>query len=361
MNNPFLTLDPRNLLEVTCALVNHPSLTRDEEAICNNLEEFFAELRPDARITRLSNSLVVRVGPPDVAPVIFAGHTDTVVPAEFEGNLNNSARVVGDKLFGLGTADMKSGIAVMIALLADIEIASTFIFYEAEEGPDIYNGLRLLVEQQPEHLRGSWAILLEPTNGGLEMGCQGAITVTARFNGQQAHSARPWMGINAIHKAIDTIDAVKAASTDQAQLEVEGLIYSSTLQITKIGGGVAANIIPGSCDVTINHRYIPSTSPEAAEKYIRELCCDADEITIPSNSPGAMPAFDHPLVAFAKEKGRVIEPKVAWTDVARFYELGVPAINCGPGDPTMCHRADEYITIDKLTEAYTFLKDFLKI
>lgn len=361
MKNPFLALDPSNLLELTSALVDCPSLSREEEVICNHLQEWIEQLRPDARITRVSNTLVVHIGDHSQSPVVFAGHIDTVVPAEFEDQLNNSARIVGDKLFGLGTADMKSGIAVMIALLSEINIASTFIFYEAEEIADKYNGLRLLAEEHPELIQGKWAILMEPTNGGLEMGCQGAITTIARFNGQQAHSARPWMGINAIHKAVDTIVKAKEASANQEHLEVEDLAYNSTLQVTMIAGGVAPNIIPGSCDVTINHRYIPSTSPEEAEKYVRELCSDADEIIVTSNAAGAMPAFNHPLVSFAKEKGRVIEPKVAWTDVARFYALNIPAVNCGPGDATMCHRPDEHITISKLDDTHNFLKEFLGI
>ncbi|HMS25156.1 MAG TPA: succinyl-diaminopimelate desuccinylase [Acidimicrobiia bacterium] len=360
MTNPFLSLDPTNVLEVTKALINTESLSRSEDALCSALHEWIAQLRPDARMTRLSNTLIVHIGDHDADfPVVLAGHLDTVPAAQYEGALNNVARVVDEKLFGLGSADMKSGVAVMIALLSDISIASTFVFYEAEEIADKYNGLRLIVEQRPELVAGKWAILLEPTNGGLEMGCQGALTVKASFAGQRAHSARPWMGVNAIHKSIQTLAGAIEASTVQSELEVEGLRYTSTLQITMIEGGVAANVIPDVCDVTINHRYTPDVSPDEAENYLRELCSDADEVTVGSNSAGAMPAFDHPLVAFAKEQGREIVPKVAWTDVARFYALGIPAVNCGPGDAELCHRADEHIVISKLDETYKFLKSFI--
>lgn len=255
---------------------------------------------------------------------------------------------------------MKSGVAIMIALLADISVPSTFVFYEAEEIADKYNGLRLIKETRPELLSGKWAILLEPTNSQLEMGCQGAITVEARFKGVRAHSARPWMGENAIHKSMELLARASKLSQSQQEVQINGLTFTPALQVTKLNAGIAANIIPDNCDIMINHRYSPDVTALGAERYMREIVCSgADDVLVISNTAGALPAMDHPLVAYAQQAGREVVPKVAWTDVARFFELGIPALNCGPGDPKLCHRADEHIVISQLDETFQFLKDFL--
>jgi succinyl-diaminopimelate desuccinylase len=356
----FADLDPMDLLAVTRALVDTPSISLQEDELCSALHEWIPTFRADAELTRIKNTLIVKIGHRDgELPIVFAGHIDTVPVAEYNGSTNDVSTIDGDKLYGLGTSDMKSGVAVMIALLTDISQPSTFIFYEAEEIADEYNGLRYLAENHPEHLAGKWAILHEPTNGGLEMGCQGAVTIDATFHGQRAHAARPWMGENAIHKLENTLVRAIKASQSQPQLEVQGLTYTSTLQITKMAGGVADNVIPDRATLTVNHRFIPSVSRDEAESYVIDLCSEADEISIESISSGAMPAFDHPLFEYAKSHNKEIIAKVGWTDVARFYALGVPAVNCGPGDSSLCHRADEYIEITKLQETYEFLKDFL--
>ncbi len=361
--NPFLGLDPKDVLRVTSSLVDFPSFSRQEKELCDSLQEWIGNYRSDAVFTRISNTLIVQVNKVEdkfsELPILLAGHLDTVPCAQFEGQTNDKARLVGDKLYGLGTADMKSGVAVMLALLADISVPATFVFYEAEEIAEKYNGLRLVAEENPDLIKAKWAILLEPTNGQLEMGCQGALTAHARFFGKKAHSARPWMGDNAIHKCVKVLDRAVQESKAQVEVEVEGLTYTPTVQVTMIEGGVAANVIPDVIDITINHRFAPDVSEADASEFIVDICKGADEVEITSISAGAVPAMEHPLVDFAKSKGRTLVPKVAWTDVARFYKLGVLAVNCGPGDPTLCHTPHEHIEVSKLQETYKFLTEFI--
>lgn len=359
--NPFLNLDPKNLIEVTKALISVESFSRKEDQLCDYLEEWVRQLRSDASVSRISNNLIVKLNQAsDVKPAIFAGHIDTVPDAQFEGETNLIVKEQDGRIFGLGASDMKSGIALMIAILADIQISSTFIFYEAEEIAEEFNGLRKINEIEPEILQGKWAILFEPTNAKLEMGCQGAITVEAKFHGKRAHSARPWMGENAIQKSIKVLQRALKESESQVEVEVEGLTYTPTLQVTKISGGVAGNVIPDVCVVTINRRFAPDCTADQAQDYVvNQVCEDADEVEVSSISAGAYPAMDHELVSFAELKNIELVPKIGWTDVARFYALGIPAVNFGPGDPELCHRADESIEISKLGESYEILSEFL--
>ncbi|MFN8015624.1 MAG: succinyl-diaminopimelate desuccinylase [Acidimicrobiia bacterium] len=357
--NPFLTLNPQDTLEVLKALIATESYSHNEDTLCSFLQQWIPQIRPDAHLTRISNTLVVQVNTDADSPVILAGHIDTVPSAHFNGELNDRPIQEGDLLYGLGAADMKSGVAVMISLLKTIKVNATFIFYEAEEVAEKFNGLLLVLNEKPELMRGKWAILLEPTNGQLEMGCQGAITVKASFHGKRAHSARPWMGENAIHKSLKVQENVQKELQSQQEVEIEGLTYSPTLQITKASGGVAANVIPDLFELTINHRFTPDIKPDQATAYINQICDGADSIEVVSIAGGAVPAVDHPLVAFAKSRGRKLVPKVAWTDVARFYNLNIPAVNCGPGDATLCHTPGEHIEISKLQDTYDFLNEFI--
>lgn len=359
MTNPLIELDPNKLSESLAAIVNIPSVSQNEQALCGYLEEWITKFRPDANTIRLNNNLIVDIVGDGEAPIIFAGHIDTVPAATLEGTPNSVATISGDRLFGLGTSDMKSGVAVMLALLADINKASRFIFYEAEEISDRFNGLRHLAENHSDLLQGSSAILLEPTDGKIELGCQGTITVQAIFHGKRAHSARPWMGENAIHKATKTLEKLTKEAESQPKVEVESLTFSPALQVTVVSGGTSANVIPDNCVLTINHRFAPNITADQATEYLQKICGDADEFVVTNISEGAMPYASHPLAIYAKGQGIEIVSKLGWTDVARFTALGIPAINCGPGDPTLAHRADEHIEISKLDETYRLLKDFV--
>lgn len=360
--NPLFDIDTNDILGLTRALVDIESVSKNEENLCNLIQEWVEKIRPDAKVTRARNNLVVQIGDQiNDKPIILAGHIDTVPPATTNGVSNQASRIEGDFLVGLGASDMKSGVATMISIIADIQISSTFIFYECEEIAEEFSGLRYLATEHSDLLDGKWAILLEPTNGQLEMGCQGSLNVEATFTGVRAHSARPWMGENAIHKAAKTLENGVRESTNQPEVDLDGLIYTPALQVTAIEGGVAKNIIPDQCIININHRFSPDVSADAAQKYVFETICDgADKLDVKSIAAGAIPAMDHPIVEYATKNGRQLVPKIGWTDVARFYELGIPAVNCGPGDPLMCHRADENVEISKLIDGYEFLRDFIK-
>ena len=360
--NPFLTLTATDILSVTQALINVESESKNEENLCDLLEEWIGNIRPDSKIRRVRNNLVVQIGDQDTdTPGIFAGHIDTVPAASNDGISNQSWHIDGERLYGLGSSDMKSGVAIMIALLSIIESSSTFVFYECEEIAEEFSGLKYLVENYPELLDAKWAVLLEPTDGQLELGCQGSVTVKAIFNGKRAHSARPWMGENAIQKSINVLDRALKESQSQPKVEIEGLTYTPALQITMIDGGTSGNVIPDRCVATINHRFSPDVSADQAKSYlIHEVCEGADEVEISSIFGGAMPEVNHPLVQFGLAEGRELVPKIGWTDVARFASMGIPAVNCGPGDATLAHMSDEHIEISKLNETYELLKKFVE-
>lgn len=359
-NNPLLDIDPTDLVTVTRALIDIPSVSHADKQICDFIEEYVLFLRPDANIERVNNSIVVQIAfdSNDDKPVIFAGHIDTVPPAKV-GDSANPSRVDGDDLFGLGAADMKSGVGVMLALLKDIKVKSSFIFYEGEEVADEFNGLFIIEQSRPDLLVGKWAILLEPTDGQLELGCQGCINATIAFNGVSAHSARPYLGVNAIHQAVKTLDQIAEVSRALPEVEIDSLIFKESLQVTTISGGHAENVLPNSVSFNVNFRFLPSRSTEDAKKYLSALCAAADSVDFTSVSAGAMPAYDHPLVELAKSKGIDVKPKIAWTDVSRFYALGITALNCGPGLVEMCHRADEHASIELLNSTYELLKELV--
>jgi succinyl-diaminopimelate desuccinylase len=358
--NPLLEIDPRDPVATTCALVDFPSVSHEEEALCDALAEWISSFRSDATVTRVANSLVVGIGA-QKNPVVFAGHIDTVPATQYDGELNATARQNGERIFGLGSSDMKSGVAIMIALLADIQIPSTFVFYECEEVEEKYSGLKKIIDEQPELVNNAaWAILLEPTDGQIEMGCQGSITAIARFNGLRAHSARPWLGENAIHKSLAVAERAVDHSQSQHEVEILSLTFTPSLSVTRINGGFSDNVIPDECEIAINHRFTPNVSQEKAQSYvIEEICAGADSVEVTSVSAGAMPAFGHPLVTFAQNNGRELVPKLGWTDVSRFYALGIDAVNCGPGDANLAHKADEHVLVSKINDTYALLKSFI--
>ena len=358
--NLLLDVNPNDLLALTAALVDIPSISKEEKLITDYIEEYISIIRPSANVIRINNSVIVQLNHDknEELPVIFAGHSDTVPPAS-SGDSANPSRVDGDKLYGLGTSDMKSGLAIMLRLLHNIDEKSTFIFYEGEEISDDFNGLCFLSENNPELLKGKWAILLEPTDGNLEMGCQGSLNANISFKGIAAHSARPHLGDNAIYKSMDTLNKIKTQSENLEILEVDSLSYTESLQITVLHAGNATNVLPDNLTFNLNYRYQPSKTKEAAIGFISDLCKDADVIDIYDVLEGAMPAFDHPLIDLAKSKNIDILAKVAWTDVARFYALSVPALNCGPGLVKMCHRADEHTSITLLDSTYNLLNELV--
>lgn len=351
------TAPASDLLGLTAALVAVPSVSLDEAALADAVE---------ARLRRIGGLDVERVGLNVVARthhgrnrrVVMAGHLDTV-PA----NDNAVPRIEGDVLHGLGAADMKSGVAVLLRLAeevaADSRFDCTFVFYEAEEIADEHNGLRKLFADRRDLVVGDFAVLLEPTDLWMEAGCQGSIRLEATFHGRRAHTARPWQGDNAIYRAAPTLQ--RLAGHQAEALEVDGLSFRQALSVVEVRGGVAGNVVPDRCTIVVNRRYAPALSLEEAEAEVRALLEGADEITLTSISPAAHPNLSQPLVAeFAGLLDLPVRCKLGWTDVARFSAHGVPAVNFGPGDPEVSHTAGEHVTRASVEGCYMALAAFLR-
>ncbi|MGW9362962.1 succinyl-diaminopimelate desuccinylase [Streptomyces albidoflavus] len=342
-----LTLDAAAL---TAALVDLPSESGGERALADAIE---AALRPLPHLTvdRYGNNVVARTRLGRAERVILAGHIDTVPIAE-----NVPSRLDEDGvLWGCGTCDMKSGVAVQLRIAATVPEPNrdlTFVFYDNEEVAADLNGLGHVVDAHPDWLEGDFAVLLEPSDGQVEGGCQGTLRVLLRTTGERAHSARSWMGANAIHAAAPILDRL-AAYQPRYPL-IDGLEYREGLNAVGIEGGVAGNVIPDACTVTVNFRYAPDRTPEEALAHVREVFdgCGVTEFIVDDHSGGALPGLSHPAAAaFAEAVGGTPMPKYGWTDVARFSALGVPAVNYGPGNPHLAHRRDERVDTAKILDA----------
>lgn len=296
--------------------------------------------------------------------VILAGHLDTVpladppnLPtrrlAEFDG-------VPGEVIWGRGTVDMLGGVAVQLRLARHLPTPNrdvTYVFYDHEEVDAARNGLGRLVATRPDWLTAHFAVLLEPTAARIEAGCNGTLRVQVRVPGVAGHSARPWTADNAVHKA--GVLLTKLASYRAPHVDVDGLVYREALQAVAIHGGVAGNVIPDECVVTVNHRFAPSRSADDAVAFVREFF-DGYDVRVVDLAPGALPGLDRPAARdFVAALGAPVTGKVGWTDVARFSELGVPAMNFGPGDPTLAHADDERCPVDQLVAAERALSRWL--
>lgn len=351
-----------DLLARTQELCAIPSVSLDERAIADVVE---ARLRGAAQalsVERVGDNVIVRSHLGRERRVLLGGHLDTVPP-----NGNQVPRRDGDTLHGLGAADMKGGLAVMLTLAEAVAVAPaqarfdvTFVFYVAEEIAEEHNGLRDLFDRAPELVRTDLAVLLEPTDGWIEAGCQGTLHLRATYRGARAHSARPWMGENAIHKAAAALGRIAAG--DPGTVEVDGLPYRQSLQAVRVEGGVANNVVPDECAITVNRRFAPSVSLDQAEAETRALVADADEVEVVNASVAAPPNLWHPLVAeLVGTFDLGVRPKLGWTDVARFAAHGIPALNFGPGDPTISHTAGELVTRESLDGCYAVLGRFVGV
>ena len=348
-----------DLLTLTAALVAVPSVSRHEQELAGRVERRLAERAPGLSLARIGNNVIVRTDLGRERRGVLGGHLDTVPP-----NANEVPRVEGDVLHGLGSADMKGGLAVLLRLAEEIaagrapRVDCTLFFYEGEEIAEEFNGLRRVFAERPELLAGDFAVLLEPTGGHVEAGCQGTLHLRAHFDGERAHSARPWQGSNAIHAAAEVLHRLAAHESDT--VTVDGLPYRESLQVVRIDGGVANNVVPDSCTLVVNRRFAPSYSVDDARAQVEKLMAGADRIEVVNASPAAPPNLDHPLVAeFVETLAVDVEPKLGWTDVARFAARGVPAVNFGPGDPDVAHTADERVTRAAVEQCYAALGRFL--
>jgi succinyl-diaminopimelate desuccinylase len=360
---PSLTeADATDLLLLTASLVAVPSPSHREEQLAAAIESWVRRRAPGLAVERVGENVVVRTALGRERRIVLGGHLDTVPP-----NGNETPRVDGDVLHGLGSADMKGGLAVLLRLADELGRPDaeprhdlTLVFYECEEVADEHNGLRRLFADRPELVAGDFAILLEPTDGRVEAGCQGTLHLEAHFVGERAHSARPWLGRNAIHRAAPVL--ARLAEHEADTVEVDGLEYRESLQVVRIVGGVANNVVPDRCSLVVNRRFAPRYSSEDAQAQVERLLAGADRIEVVNASPAAPPNLDHPLVKeFVDGIGLEVRPKLGWTDVARFAARGVPAVNFGPGDPEVAHTAGELVTRDSIERCWEGLSRFLGV
>ncbi len=351
-----------DLVSLTRALVDQPSVSGAEAPLADAVERALAACG-HLEVLRDGDAVVARTTLGRAERVVVAGHLDTVPPA---GNLPSELRGSGDDavLWGRGTVDMKGGVAVQLALAAALTAPTrdvTWVFYDAEEVEATRNGLGRLVRTHPEWVAGDVAVLGEPTAAGIEGGCNGTLRADVVVRGKAAHSGRAWLGINAIHEAAPVL-ARLARYTPRAA-DVDGLVYREGLNAVGIRGGIAGNVIPDQCVVSVNFRFAPDRSIAQAEEHVREVL-DGFELTLTDAAGGARPGLDHPAVAglvaaVTARTGRAPAAKEGWTDVARFGELGIPAVNFGPGDPTLAHADDERCPVAHLGICYDGLRDWL--
>lgn len=332
-----------DLLASTAALVDIPSASFEESALAGHVERALRDVAW-LEVDRVGDNVVARTSLGRARRLVLAGHTDTVPP-----NGNARARVEGDRLYGLGATDMKGGLAVMLDLastVAEPALDVTYVFYAREEVAADHNGLKELASERPDLLEGDVALLGEPTLAQIEAGCQGTLRIRLVLRGERAHTARPWMGRNAIHRAGAVLRALE--SYEERRPVLQGCQFREALQAVRIEGGVAGNVVPDEVTLTINHRFAPDRTPEQAEAHVREVVgpiLDADDdVVVEDAAPAAAPALDHPVIAALVERnGLPVSAKLGWTDVAFFASRGVPAVNFGPGDPTIAHTAGEYV------------------
>ncbi|MEV6780880.1 succinyl-diaminopimelate desuccinylase [Streptomyces syringium] len=350
-----LSLDASTL---TARLVDFPSVSGDEKALADAVEQALRTL-PHLTVDRYGNNVVARTNLGRSERVVLAGHLDTVPIAD-----NVPSRLDDDGyLWGCGTSDMKSGVAVQLRIAATVPEPNrdlTFVFYDNEEVAAHLNGLGHVAEAHPDWLAGDFAVLLEPSSGQVEGGCQGTLRVLLRTQGERAHSARSWMGSNAIHAAAPIL--ARLAAYEPRRPVIDGLEYREGLNAVRIEGGVAGNVIPDACTVTVNFRYAPDRSEAEALAYVREFFqdCGVAELVVDDHSAAALPGLSHPAaVAFMAAVGGTAKPKFGWTDVSRFSALGVPAVNYGPGDPLLAHKRDERVPASLVDECAERLRAWL--
>ena len=339
---------------LTAALVDIPSVSGTEGPIADAIETALRE-QTTLQVERVGNVLLARTDLGRPTRVLLAGHIDTVPIAD-----NVPSRLDGDTLHGCGTTDMKSGDAMLLHLAATVPEPSrdlTFVFYDCEEIEYERNGLTRIQADHPQWLAADLAILAEPTNGQVEAGCQGTAAVALTVRGRRSHSARSWLGDNAIHHAGALLD--RLAGFDARIVDIDGCEYHEGLNAVSIEGGVASNVIPDECVIKVNFRFAPDRSAAQAVDFLREFFADA-EMTVLDVAAGALPGLGAPAAAeFVTAAGGQAKAKFGWTDVSRFAALGIPAVNYGPGDPSLAHTREEHVSMTQIREMTEVLRTFL--
>ncbi|WP_318241842.1 succinyl-diaminopimelate desuccinylase [Arthrobacter pullicola] len=362
-----MTVLPVNRLDLegdvaalTAALMDIESVSGNEAAIAGAVESALRSL-DHLEVVRDGDTVMARTNLGRAERIILAGHLDTVPLPTVPGARGTvPSRWDGEVLYGRGATDMKGGVAVQLALAAQLTEPTrdiTFIFYDHEEVDASLSGLGRVARSYPAWLEADFAILLEPTDGTVEGGCNGTMRFQARTTGKAAHSARAWMGENAIHAAAEIL--VRLRGHEPATVRVEGLDYRESLNAVRISGGTAGNVIPDAAMVEINYRFAPDKDLAQAEAYVRNLL-DGFDLVVTDASAGARPGLDRPAAAsFVAAVGAEPKPKYGWTDVARFSALGVPAVNFGPGDALLAHSDDEHVHAEAIRECLRALRTWL--
>lgn len=340
---------------LTAALVDIESVSHHEQEIADQVEQALRAVG-HLEVTRMGDNLIARTSLGRRERVVIAGHLDTV---PVSGNL--PSRIEDGMLHGLGSCDMKGGVAVALKLAAELSAPArdlTFVFYACEEVAAVHNGLRRIAEEDPALLSADFAILMEPSNAVVEAGCQGTLRVEVTARGERAHSARAWRGANAIHAAGEILRRLQSYRPRRPL--IDGLRYHEGLNAVGIRGGVATNVLPDECAVTVNYRFAPDLTEDEALDYVRDFF-DGFEIELTDSAPGALPGLERPAArAFIEAVGGVANPKFGWTDVARFTGLGIPAVNFGPGDPQLAHKQEEHVPIEQIHRCERALRAWLE-
>jgi len=350
-----------DLLALTAELVSIPSVSHHEAALADRVEGALRRAG-HLEVLRVDDTVVARTELGRARRVVLAGHLDTVPP--FDGR---EAHLESDTLWGLGSVDMKGGVAVLLdlaATIADPAMDVTYVFYACEEVAHDHNALARLAATRPDLLDADAAVLGEPTAGVVEAGCQGTTQAVVSVGGRRAHTARPWMGVNAVHRLGPILDIL--GHYVPRRVVLDGCEYTEQLQAVRVEGGVAGNVVPDRASVTINYRFAPSGDAASAEVVLRALFAPAldatagDTFEVVDAAAGAPPALEHPVLSrLVAATGAPPRAKLGWTDVATFAAIGVPATNFGPGDPLLAHTPDEHVSRPELDHARQVLATLL--
>ncbi|WP_156252355.1 succinyl-diaminopimelate desuccinylase [Pseudactinotalea terrae] len=360
--NRLPDLATTDVVSLTQAVCDIESVSGTEAALADAVQAALGAC-PHLEVLRDGDAVIARTHAGRAHRVVVAGHLDTV-PIRDNLPVRRQAGAEGEELWGRGTVDMKGGVAVALHLAARLAEPAkdiTWIFYDNEEVDGDLNGLGRVARTHPDWLEADFAVLGEPSNGNIEGGCNGTLRAEVRLVGKAAHSARAWMGRNAIHDAADVL--ARLVAYRPAEIDVEGLRYREGLNAVGITGGVAGNMIPPEATITVNYRFAPDKTPEQAFEHVREVLPGYD-LVLTDAAPGARPGLDHPVAqdfvaAVGAVTGGAPSPKYGWTDVARFSALGIPAVNFGPGDPNLAHADDERVPVAQIESAAAALEAWL--
>lgn len=339
------------------ALVAIESIYGNELEIADALERWSTTVFPAEQIVRVGNNLVLGDLSTEGDTLALVGHLDTVPPPN--GTIAD-VKLEDGIISGLGSSDMKAGVAVMCALAEDVvaidnSLNLVVVLYEKEEGPHVDSGLRTVLSRVPELQRTKLAICMEPTENAVQLGCVGSLHADLTVTGKAAHSARPWQGDNAIHNTANLI--VRLNEFGRKRVSVGELEFSEVMNATLIKGGRARTIIPDHLEMNVNYRFAPGRDLASAEAVLREIVAGDAAIEITDRAPSGAVCAENPLTKrLLSAVGEAPEPKQAWTDVARLAEAGIDAINFGPGYSHQAHQVGEYASVALMVRSYELLR-----